>query len=131
MKKKSNFQFAKALYEITKDLPKSHLPETIKQFVFILQKNNKLKKIDYIIEDFVNYSKKQEGIKIVEIETARKLEPSVINKIKKIFGDKSEISETINKNLLGGVKIKVDDMVYDASLKTQLAKLKQSLSQTL
>lgn len=127
MRKKSNFQFAKALYEVTKDLPKSHLPETIEQFVLILQKNNKLKKIDYIIEDFITYSKKQEGIKMVEVETAGKLEPSALNKIKKLFGEKSEITETVNKNLLGGVKIKVDDMVYDASLKTQLLKLKASL----
>lgn len=127
MRKKSNFQFAKALYEVTKDLPKAQLPETIQQFVLILQKNNKLKKIDYIIEDFITYSKKQEGIKMVEIETAGKLESSALNKIKKLFGEKSEITETVHKNLLGGVKIKVDDMVYDASLKTQLLKLKASL----
>lgn len=127
MKKKSNFQFAKALYQVTADLPKSHLPETIQQFLLILQKNNKLKKIDYIIKEFVNYSKKQDGIKLVEIETARKLESSVINKIKKLFGEKSEITETINKNLLGGVKIKVDDLIYDASLQKQLIKLKEKL----
>lgn len=127
MRKKSNLQFAKALYEVTKDLPKSHLPETIKQFVLILQKNNKLKKIDYIIEEFINYSKKQGGIKMVEIETARKLDSAALNKLKKTFGEKSEITEVINKNLLGGIKIKVDDLVYDASLKTQLAQLKQSL----
>ncbi len=112
---------------MTKDLPKAQLAGTIEQFVLILQKNNKLKKIDYIIKDFITYSKKQEGIKIVEIETARKLEPSALSSIKKLFGEKSEITETINKNLLGGVKIKVDDMVYDASLKTQLSKLKASL----
>lgn len=127
MRKKSNLQFAKALYEVTKDLPKSHLPEAIKQFVLILQKNNKLKKMDYIIEEFENYSKKQEGAKIVEIETARKLDHTILNKIKKIFGEKSEITELVNKELLGGARIKVDDMIYDASLKTQLKSLRQQL----
>ena len=127
MKKTSNFQFAKALYEITKDLPKGQLAETIRQFVLILQKNNKLKKVDYITAEFINYSKKQEGIKSIEVESARKLEQSALNKIRKIFGEKSEISEKTNKDLLGGIKIKVDDMVYDASLKTQLIKLKKSL----
>ncbi|KKR34611.1 MAG: ATP synthase subunit delta [Candidatus Magasanikbacteria bacterium GW2011_GWA2_40_10] len=127
MRKKSNFQFAKALYEVTKDLPKSNLPEVIGQFVLILQKNNKLKKVNYIIEEFENYAKKQEGIKMVEIETARKLDPTVISKLKKTFGEKSEITELVNKELLGGARIKVDDMVYDASLKTQLARLKQAL----
>ncbi len=127
MRKKSNFQFAKALYEVTKDLPKSQLPETMEQFVLILQKNNKLKKADYIIEEFINYSKKQEGVKMVEVTAARKLDQTILNKLKKTFGEKSEITEIINKNLLGGIKIKVDDLVYDASLKTQLGKLKQSL----
>ena len=127
MRKKSNLQFAKALYEITKDLPKSHLPEAIKQFVLILQKNNKLKKIDYIIEEFENYAKKQDGAKIVEIETARKLESAVLNKIKKVFGEKSEITELVNKELLGGARITVNDMIYDASLKTQLKSLRQQL----
>ncbi len=127
MRKKSNFQFAKALYEITKDLPKSNLPEVMEQFVLILQKNNKLKKVDYIIEEFENYAKKQEGIKMIEVQTARKLDSVVINKLKKIFGEKSEITEVVNKDLLGGVKIKVDDLVYDASLKTQLSQLKQAL----
>ncbi len=127
MRKKSNFQFAKALYEVTKDLPKSNLPEVIEQFVLILQKNNKLKKADYIIEEFINYSKKQDGAKMVEIETARKLDHTVLAKLKKTFGEKSEITELVNKDLLGGARIKVDDMIYDASLKTQLAQLKQAL----
>lgn len=127
MKKKSNLQFAKALYEVTKNLPKNHLPEAIKQFVLILQKNNKLKKIDCIMEEFVSYSKKQVGIKNIEIESARKLEQPTLNKIKKIFGKKSEITEIINDSLLGGIKIKVDDLVYDASLKLQLKSLRQQL----
>jgi F-type H+-transporting ATPase subunit delta len=127
MKKKTNLQFAKALYEITKDLPKSHLPEAIKQFVLVLQKNNKLKKINYIIEEFEAYAKKQDGAKIVEIETARKLDHTVLNKLKKIFGENSEITELVNKELLGGARITVNDMIYDASLKTQLKSLRQQL----
>lgn len=128
MKKQSNKQFARALYETTKDLPKKELPEVIRQFVVILQKYNKLKKIDYIIEEFLNYSKKQEGIKTVTAESSTELTGSSLAKIKKMFGEKSEVTENINKNLLGGIKIKVDDMVYDASLKTQLVKLKQLLN---
>lgn len=127
MSKKSNFQFAKALYEVTKDLPEKELPEVMKQFVLILQKNNKLKKVDYIIEEFINYSKKQSGIKIINIETAAKINEHTLVALKKTFGEKSEISETVNKSLLGGVRIKVDDMVYDASLKTQLKNLKEKL----
>ena len=127
MPKQSNRQFAKALYEAAKDLPEKNIPEVVKQFFLILQKNNKLKKIDNIVEEFINYSKKQEGIQNIEIESARPLEQATLNKIKKIFGEKSEVTEKVNKDLLGGVKIKVDDLIYDASLQKQLIKLKEKL----
>ena len=127
MKKHSNRQFARALYEITEDLPKKDLPEAVAQFAAVLQKHNKLKKADFIIEEFINYSKKQAGIKTIVIESAFAVEHAAINKIKKVFGENSDITETINKNLLGGIRVKVDDMIYDASLKKQLSRLKNQL----
>lgn len=128
MKKQSNRQFARALYEITKDLPKKDLPEAVAQFALVLQKHNKLKKADNIIEEFIAFSKRQNGIKTVSVESTGKVSPAVLAKIRRTFGEESEISENINKNLLGGIKIKVDDLIYDASLKTQLVKLKQLLN---
>lgn len=127
MRKQSNLQFAKALYEITKNLPADNLPEVIKQFFVTLQKYNKLKKINYILEEFEKYSKKQSGIKTIEVETVRGLEEKTETAVKKIFGLTSEIIQKTNADLLGGIKIKVDDVIYDASVKTQLHKLKQAL----
>lgn len=127
MKKHSNRQFAKALYEVTEGLPKNDIPEVIRNFLMMLQKNNKLKKIEHIIEEFIQYSKKQAGIKEIEVESARKLDRPTLDKIKKLFGEKSEVTEKINESLLGGVKIKIDDLVYDASLQKQLIKLKEKL----
>jgi F-type H+-transporting ATPase subunit delta len=127
MPKQTNLQFAKALYEVTKDLPETKISEVIKEFFLVLQKNNKLNKINYIIDEFVKYSKKQAGIKTVVVETTYPADQDLLNEIKKVFGPDAEISQIINKNLLGGVKIKVDDTIFDGSLKTQLSKLKQSL----
>lgn len=127
MAKQSNAQFAKALYQIVKDLPKEKMPEVAKEFLSVLQKNSKLKKIEYILTEFEAYAKKQSGIKTIELETVHPVENKTLEKIKQIFGKESEISQTINKEMLGGIKIKVDDTVYDASLKTQLQRLKQSL----
>lgn len=129
MPKQTNLQFAKALYEVTKDLPESKLPEAVKEFFLVLQKYNKLKKTEYILNEFIAYSKKQSGTKTIEVETVQPITEATVEKIKKIFGKNSEISQITNKDMLGGIKIKVDDTVYDASLKTQLHKLKQSLIQ--
>ncbi len=128
MKKRSNLQFAKALYEVTKSAPEEKIPEIIKEFFIVLQKNNKLKKIDYIVEEFKKYSKKQSGIKTIEIESAQAITDVTREKIKKVFGQKSEISEKVNKKILGGARITVDDMIYDGSLVAQLQKLKQLIS---
>ncbi|MEK7680611.1 MAG: ATP synthase F1 subunit delta [Patescibacteria group bacterium] len=125
--KKSNKQYAKALYEVSKDAPKNHLDEVAKQFLSLLLKDRKLKKIEYIIDEFERYSKNQDGIKEVEVESAGELSKITLSKIKKTFGDNAEIKETTNPNLIGGIRIKVDNIVYDASLKKQLSRLKNQL----
>jgi len=127
MRKKSNKQYAVALYEISQDAPKSHWEEIAKQFLGLLQKDRKLTKVNLIIDEFEKYSKKQEGINEIEIESARELDKTTINKIKKMFGEKSDVKTIVNPDMIGGVRIKVDDVVYDASLKKQLSRLKTSL----
>ncbi len=127
MRKQSNLQFAKALYEVTKNVPAESLPQIVKQFFVTLQKYNKVKKIEYIIKEFEAYAKKQSGIKTIEMESVHEINNKAKENIQKVFGATSEITQKINKDLVGGVKIKIDDVVYDASLKTQLHKLKQAL----
>ena len=127
MAKQSNIQFAKALYEVAKNLPEKEIPEVVKQFLTVLQKNNKLKKVEYILAEFEAYAKKQSGIKTIEVESAQPVDSKMLENIKQIFGKNSEISQTIHAEMLGGIKVKVDDTIYDASVKTQLQKLKQTL----
>jgi len=128
MKRKNSIkQYAKALYEATKNAPKHDLSVILNNFLSLLQRDNKLKKVEYIIDEFVRYSKKAEGISEIEIESARKLDTATVEKIKKAFGGKSEVSETINKDLIGGLRIRMDDLIFDASIKKQISRLKQDL----
>lgn len=46
------------------------------------------------------------------------------------FGGTQRIHETVDPNILGGLIIKVGDWTYDASLKSKILRLKQSLSST-
>lgn len=127
MKKQSNKQYAKALYDVSKDAPKGHWAEIAKQFLVLLQKERMLVKVNLIIEEFERYTKKQAGIKELEVESARELDKTTLNKIKKMFGENSEVKMTVNPDLIGGIRVKVDDIIYNASLKKQLSKLKTSL----
>ncbi|KKQ40594.1 MAG: ATP synthase subunit delta [Candidatus Magasanikbacteria bacterium GW2011_GWA2_37_8] len=128
MKKKiSNKQFAEALFAVTDGLKGEKLNEALHQFVLLLVKYHKLKQGALIIAEFEKYAKKKSGIIELEITSARKLSDTTLNHIKKIFGEQVESIEKIDGEILGGVKIKMEDKILDASLKTQLLNLKQNL----
>jgi len=128
MKKKlTNQQFARALYEAIKDLKGDKLNQALQQFVLVLVQNHKLKKADKILYEFVKYSKKQEGIVEMSVSSVRKLEKSTLELINKSFGGKTEINEELDDRLLGGIKIKTEDKIFDGSLKKQLLILKNNL----
>ena len=129
MKKKfSNKQYAEALYEITTTFSGSQLTDALKKFVTILAGNQKLKQASNIIAEFEKYAKKQAGIVEIEVKSARKLDETTLESIKKQFGNQVEATETIDKSLLGGVTVQTEDKILDGSLKTQLRKLNENLA---
>jgi len=128
MKKTTNKQLAKALYEVTKDMKGADLKIVLADFVTILAREHKLKKADYIIAEYIKYAKAGEGIQEIEITSARELDEKTLNHIKKAFGNNTEATVKIDESLLGGVRVKTEDRILDASLKTQLLKLRNSLS---
>jgi len=127
MKKRTDKQYAKILYGLTTGVKEKDLTEYINVFVNLLKKEQKIKHIDKIIKEFVDLSKKEQGIEKIEIITASKVSGEIVKKIEKIFGDKTESTEKLDKNILGGFIIKTENKILDASLKTQLKQLKTNL----
>lgn len=126
-KKITNKQLAVALYEATLDAKPADLKKILVSFVEFLFRIRKMKKFEYIIREFVKYAKMKEGISEIEISSARKLDEKVLIAIKKIFGAKTEAVTKIDESMIGGIKIKTDDKILDASIRTQLNKLKQAI----
>lgn len=127
-RKTSNKQLAEALYQVTRGLKGEKLAQTLRGFMALLMRSHKLKQAGRIIEEFVKFSKKQDGIVEIEVTTARGLDDGTMLHIKKAFGEKVEEKLVIDENVLGGVKIKTNDKILDASLKTQLINLKKTLA---
>lgn len=128
MKKVSNTQLAQALYQITVDAKGERLHQAIAEFAKLLVRAHKITRADNIIKEFEKYSKKQAGIMEIEIESARKLDEKTLAGIKKVFGDSVEATESVDESLLGGVRVRTEDKILDASLKAQLMILKNSLN---
>ncbi|MDD2655987.1 MAG: ATP synthase F1 subunit delta [Patescibacteria group bacterium] len=124
----SNKQFAEALYELTIGLNASDLDIVLKNFVGLLAKKHKIKQTNNIIAEFETILKKKQGIVELEVTSARDLDSEIIKKIKESFGKEVFVQEKIDKNLIGGIRVKIEDKILDASVKTQLTNLKKSLT---
>lgn len=121
-------QYAEILYEVTKDRKDKELDAAIVSFFSFLKKRQMLKKIHLIIEEFKSYAKEKEGIDTIYITSAHPLSERTVDEIAKAFSSSYEVQSHVDESLLGGVKIRKKNILHDASIKTQLAHLKESLS---
>lgn len=112
--------YATALLEAIEEKSQA---EAVKKFLSIMRKNGDFSKLPNILRDFKKAYNKQHGIKEVKINLARE-EKNVVNQVKEILKLKHEPEVEINKEILGGVVITIDDeVVIDGSIKTRINKL--------
>ena len=122
-------QYAISLYDSTKDVDDTELNKRISNFVNILRKNNDLSLSGKIIEHYYKYRREQKNISKVEITSHDKLDSETIDNIIKKFNKQVEVEEKVDKTLLGGIIIKIDDnTLIDGSVKRKLENLKSHLT---
>ncbi|PJA89990.1 MAG: ATP synthase F1 subunit delta [Candidatus Magasanikbacteria bacterium CG_4_9_14_3_um_filter_32_9] len=127
MKKALIKDYSKALYDMTTGIEDSQVDTVIGSFIELLARDGKITKVDKIIEEYTKYEKLQRGVKEVEITSAFDVSEKVAKEVKNYFGGEVEITKKIDKGILGGLRIKLGDTIFDTSVKTQLAKMKESL----
>lgn len=129
MKKTSVRQYAAALYEATQSCAdESGIKLVVEKFAAILARERQLKKSGRIIGEFLNITKERAGILSVEITSARELDKKTVASIERVFGKKIEPVCRLDPSLMGGFVLRTKERILDASVKTQLKKLKQSLA---
>ena len=131
--KASAAQYAKTLYELASGKDKSEIDSIAASFAKLLAKNNRLKMAPAIIEKFGNIWNRENGILEAEVESAYPLNDEISGKITKEIKEKYGAKEVIlnnkiNKDIKGGIIIKIGDEVIDGSVKKQLEMLKQALA---
>ena len=131
--KASAAQYAKTLYELASGKNKSEIDSIAASFAKLLAKNNRLKMAPAIIEKFGNIWNRENGILEADVESAYPLNDEASGKITKEIKEKYGAKEVIlnnkiNKDIKGGIIIKIGDEVIDGSVKKQLEMLKQALA---
>ncbi len=125
MKKNNAKNYARALYEVSQSAPDN--AELVPTFVALLRRKNALAQLPKILAEFEKYSAKKEGAVFLSLSSANPLSTDTKKQINTIFGGQTAVTETIDPSLIGGVVIRSEDTIFDASLKTQLERLKNTL----
>lgn len=101
-------------------------------FIKLIIKNDREIHIPAICRHVEKLYKTSKNIHSLKLYTARELDNNMKNKInnsvkKALEADKIEMEETIDKDIIGGFILKTEEFMYDASLKSQLARIKNNL----
>lgn len=101
-------------------------------FVCLLIDKNREGSLVEMAEAYNDLCDEAEGIQQVMVTSAVELddkEKDALNAaLAAKMGTKIRLKTTVDKKLIGGLKVQVGDTVYDASLSAQLAGLKKSLA---
>ena len=103
----------------------------IKNFLTLLYINNRLNMLDEIFVLFVKLVSDYKGIAKAVIKSAFAMKDQDKQQIEVLlsrkFGRKITANVEINSELIGGIKIMIDDIVIDASVKGSLEKMSTQL----
>ncbi len=131
MPKITSTQYATALFDAVSETAAHDHDKVLDNFVKILAQNGDLGKYDEIDAEFRKLKLESQGIKEAEVTVAKDVEfnQTIITELNKAVTGKLEIKKKIDESIIGGVIVKVDDTLIDASVKTQLNNLNNQLKQ--
>lgn len=106
-------------------------PEFV-NFLELLIEKGRMPEVFRIRREYDELWKKANRRLDVTVTSAIELDPSVVGKIgeevERQTGEKVELSSEVDDGILGGIVLRVGNMVLDASIRTRLEKLRKSVA---
>ncbi len=111
---------------------RGQLTETSLAFIELVISKKREQYFPGIFRNFLTLQKADAGIKTLVLTAAIDVDEELKQKISSIFGQKHniryELNTRVKPSILGGFMIQSDDDLYDASLATELKRLKKELT---
>jgi len=109
-------------------LKKINANELTSTFLKVIEKNKRFSNLASIITQFMNINSQKRGDVLADIMSADELNDdqknNITNQLKSILGDKLSLSFDVDKNIMGGLIVKVGSKMIDTSLANKINKLK-------
>ena len=127
--KLSSAQYAQALHEAIHQTNPKDIEVVMDNFVKVLKQSGDLERFPEIEDVYRKLDQESKGIHQAHVTVAHDIEMNkgIMDDLNKIAGEKLEVTTKVDNEIIGGVIVKVDDMLIDASVKGQLHKLNNSL----
>ena len=103
----------------------SSFENIIVEFLCIIIDQKSSKRLIQIIDKFIKLSRKAQHAHEVEIITADQLDENLINELSNKLN--CTIKTTIDKSMIGGIKLRKGNKIFDNSISFQLNNLKKTL----
>ena len=103
------------------------------EFIFILLKDGQISIMADIIDKLHSIIQSDSNIKNIDIVSSKQLDETEKNEIVKSLKNKFKINDSsetlfsVDKKILGGIKIRIGNKIIDGSVSTKLKKIKESL----
>ena len=125
-------QYAKTLYELTKNKNHKEIDEVVSGLVSALRRNGETRKIKEIAGKFGEIFNKENGIIEARIISREEISKELRNKLLTYVSNKYDAKEVIlnsivDKNVKGGIIIRVGDEITDGSVGRKLEDLRKEL----
>lgn len=121
-------KYAQALYESSKGKSSSESEKVAKTFVALLDHYHDRSLLPRVIVLYEKIRRQQEGLTKVEAITAKKLSSKSKSDIEKKFNGKVEIHEKVHPEVLGGIKLIVnDEYQIDGTMQGRVDRLYKAL----
>jgi len=109
-------------------LKKINANELTSTFLKVIQKNKRFSNLASIITQFMKINSQKRGDVLADITSADELNDeqknNITNQLKSMLGDKLYLSFDVDKNIMGGLIVKVGSKMIDTSLANKINKLK-------
>lgn len=105
------------------------------RFLMLITENNREAFLPSVCRVFKDLYKRKKGIKAALVTTAAVLQGSTSQRIKltleEYYKSNIELETEMNTELIGGLVLRIEDQQLDASVSSQLKKVKQELTQSV
>lgn len=125
-------QYAQLIYELQQENGKNDFEQ---ELVFFIRKNKDGKKINKILKKYQELKKEKEGRKDAIIFSRETLDDKSIETIKKAIAEKASvepgklsITSEMDQSIGGGLIIKIENEIWDGSLKRKVERIKASMA---